>query len=92
MKRAALLEIKIIIIMRKQGEVPSKEGSKQNYSSFNSTSIQHLYQLLAKNTQSSPESLSEITALDRGSSLPRDRAEQFRMNIHYLRKDEREKE
>jgi len=76
--------------MRKQGEVPSKEGSKQNYSSFNSTSIQHLYQLLAKNTQSPPESLNEITNAERRSSLPRDRHEQFRVNIHYLKKDERE--
>lgn len=75
--------------MRKQGEVPNKEGSKHNYS-FNSTSIQHLYQLLAKNTQSSPESFNETTSPDRRSSLPRDRTEQFRMNIHYSRKDERE--
>jgi len=75
--------------MRNQGEVPSKEGSKQNCS-FNSTSIQHLYHLLAKNTQSSPESFNETTTADRRSSLPRERTEQFRMNIHYSRKDERE--
>lgn len=83
-----LHKIKIIIIMRNQGELSSKEGSKHNYS-FNSTSIQHLYQLLAKNTQSSPESFNETTP-DRRSSLPRDRTEQFRININYSRKDERE--
>lgn len=67
-----------------------KEGPKQNYSSFNNTSIQHLYQLLAKNTQSPPESLNEINTAERRSSLPKDRTEQFRVNIHYFKKDERE--
>jgi hypothetical protein len=76
-------------MMRKQGEVLGTEGSKQNHS-FNSTSIQHLYQLLAKNTHCSPGSLSETTPTDCRNSLPKDKAEQFRMNIHYSRRNERE--